>query len=65
MSFYKQGQRQILTETPFQISNNIKLKVSIDYIKTMWDNPFTKPWRKKNNINTIEDYIKYTQFFYE
>lgn len=57
--------RFILSDTPFELSSEAKLKVSIDFVTVKWDNYFCRDFRKKKKINTIEDYIRYYEFAIE
>ena len=49
----------ILIDTPFELSDEGKIAVSVDYITKKWDHPYTKKWRKYVNIKNIEDYKRY------
>ena len=55
----------ILSKTPFEINNEAKLKVSIDYVTEKWNFYYCLNFRKKNKIKTIDNYIRYFKFVIE
>lgn len=48
-----------LMETPFELSNEGKIAVSIDYMTKKWNYYYQKRWRKTIYLKNIDDYKKY------
>lgn len=51
-----------LVDAPFELSDDAKIAVSIDYMTKKWDYYYPKTWRKTKRFNNIEDYKKYLKF---
>ena len=51
-----------LVNSPFELADDAKIAISIDYITTKWNYHYPKKWRKSKKINNIEDYKKYLKF---
>lgn len=52
----------VLYKTPFELNDEAKLKVSIDYVTEKWNSYFLSIFRKNRKIKTIDDYIRYFKF---
>ena len=49
----------MLLETPFNLSNEGKIAVSVDYITKKWTYYYPEKWRKSRAVKNIDDYKKY------
>jgi len=60
---YDKNETFILDNTPFELSEDAKIAVSVDYITKKWNYYYPKKWRKTKKINTIEEYKKYLTWY--
>lgn len=60
---YDKNETFVLDNTPFELSDDAKISVSIDYITKYWNYYYIRKWRKTKKINNIEEYKKYLTWY--
>ena len=55
----KSYQTFMLIDTPFELSDEGKIAISVDYITKKWNYYYPEKWRKSRKINNIEYYKEF------